>query len=187
MSGPRRGANGMGPDQLRAAAGQRRRRRPRAASLRRFPRRDRTRGDLPGAGDPPAHRGLQAVARPPARAEHLHRLQRHPSFPQPGQAGMAQLMAGRVPQPRPAPRGSQDLVGPLSRQRLPAARSLEHQENPVAASTRRPLGVQVGIPRTRFDEIGQQGTVLEAGIRGPESALHNQLAEGVSGRAWHAV
>ena len=74
----------------------------------------------------------------------LHRLQRHPGFPQPGQAGMAQLVAGRVVQAGPPPRGSQDLIGSLGRQRLPAARALEDHKDPAGAGTGRPLGVQVG-------------------------------------------
>ena len=40
----------------------------------------------------------------------LHRLQRHTGLPQPGQAGVAQLVARRVRQPRAAPGGDQDLV-----------------------------------------------------------------------------
>ena len=48
----------------------------------------------------------------------LHRLQRHPGLPQPGQAGVPQLVAGRVLQPGPAPGAVQDLVEPARRQRL---------------------------------------------------------------------
>jgi hypothetical protein len=57
---------------------------------------------------------------------------------------MPQLMTARVVQPGPAPRGRQDLIHSPGRQRLPAARSLEGHEDPVAAGTGRPLSVQVG-------------------------------------------
>ena len=50
------------PDRLRAAPGQRRRRGPGAALLRRVPGPDRARGDQHRAGHPPPHRGLQALA-----------------------------------------------------------------------------------------------------------------------------
>jgi hypothetical protein len=40
----------------------------------------------------------------------LHRLQRHPRFPQPGQARVAQLMAGGVGQPGPAAGTGEDLI-----------------------------------------------------------------------------
>jgi hypothetical protein len=43
----------------------------------------------------------------------LHRLQRHPGFPQPGQAGVAQLVAARVLQAGPPPRGREDLIQAL--------------------------------------------------------------------------
>ena len=57
------------PDRLRAAAGQRRRRGPGAALLRRVPGPGRARGDQHRAGHPPPYRGLQALAGGPARAE----------------------------------------------------------------------------------------------------------------------
>ena len=58
-----------GADRLRAAPGQRQQRRPGAALVRRVPGRDRTRGHQRRAGHPPPHRGLQALAGRPARAE----------------------------------------------------------------------------------------------------------------------
>ena len=61
---------------------------------------------------------------------------------------MPQLMAGRVVQPGPAPRPGQDLIHPRSGQRLPAARPLQHHEDPVGAGTGRPLIVQVGGHRS---------------------------------------
>ena len=58
-----------GPDRVRAAAGQRHRHRHRVALLRGLPRREHR--DLRRSGEvaPPPRRGLQAVARRPARAE----------------------------------------------------------------------------------------------------------------------
>ena len=74
----------------------------------------------------------------------LHRLQRHPSFAEPGQARVPQLMAGRMLQASPPPCRSQDLIHPPDRQRLPAARSLQDHKHPVASGARRPLALQVG-------------------------------------------
>jgi len=60
---------------------------------------------------------------------------------------MPQLVAGRVAQPGPAARGGRDLIGALGRQRLPAARALEHHEDPISAGISRPFSVQVGSDR----------------------------------------
>jgi hypothetical protein len=73
----------------------------------------------------------------------LHRLQRHPGLPQPGQASVPKLMAGRVVQASSPPRRSQDLIHPLGRQRLPAPRALEDHKDPAGPGTGRPLGIQV--------------------------------------------
>ena len=45
----------------------------------------------------------------------LDRLQRHPSLPQPGQAGVAQLVTRRVRQASALPRAQHDLVEPVRR------------------------------------------------------------------------
>ena len=49
----------------------------------------------------------------------LDRLQRHPGLPEPGQAGVPQLVAGGVGQTRPVPGALEDLVQPGRGQRLP--------------------------------------------------------------------
>jgi len=57
------------------------------------------------------------------------------------------VTVGRVAQPGPAARGGRDLIGALGRQRLPAARALEHHEDPISAGISRPFSVQVGSDR----------------------------------------
>ena len=93
----------------------------------------------------------------------LHRLQRHPRFPQPGQAGVAQLVAARVLQAGPPPRGREDLIQAPGGQRLPAVRTLEHQEDPVGADGRRPFGVQVSGHRGE-EPAGNRDQPLPAGL-----------------------
>ncbi len=65
---------------------------------------------------------------------------------------MAQLVAARVLQAGPPPRGREDLIQAPGGQRLPAVRTLEHQEDPVGADGRRPFGVQVSRHRGRNDK-----------------------------------
>jgi hypothetical protein len=54
----------------------------------------------------------------------LHRLQPHPSLPQPSQARVPQLVTRRMRQPGTATRTVEDLVEPVDRQRLAAVTDL---------------------------------------------------------------
>jgi hypothetical protein len=94
-----------------------------------------------GAGRP----GPASMLRCPAWA--CTATRRHARFPQPGQARMPQLMAGRVVQPGPAAGTGQDLIQPLRRQRQPAPRPLQHHEHPVRARRPGPLVMQVAAQR----------------------------------------
>ena len=61
----------------------------------------------------------------------LHRLQRHARLAQPGQAGVAQLMAGAALQPGPSAGAGDDLIEPFERERPAASWPLQHDEDPV--------------------------------------------------------
>jgi hypothetical protein len=79
----------------------------------------------PGRG--PLDRGVAGLS--------LHRLQRHSSLPQPGQAGVAQLVARRGRQSGPLPCGVQDLVNAGRGQGCPRRRPLRTRNSrSVAAS-----------------------------------------------------
>ena len=91
----------------------------------------------------------------------LHRLQRHPGLPQPGQARVPQLMAGRVLQPGPAAGAGQDLIQPLRRQRQAAPRPLQHHEHPVRRR-RGPLVMQVRAQRVEEPVRGRDHPVMAA-------------------------
>ena len=77
----------------------------------------------------------------------LHRLQRHPGLPQPGQAGVPQLMTGRVRETGAAPGTGQHLVQSLCGQGLSAVGTLEHDEHPVGVGAGWSLALQVGGER----------------------------------------
>ena len=74
----------------------------------------------------------------------LDRLQRHPGLPQSGQAGVTQLVAGRVRQPRPRAGAVQHLVEAVGAQRPTPPGALEHQEHRVRVGVRGPLLLEVG-------------------------------------------
>jgi len=57
---------------------------------------------------------------------------------------MAQLMTGRAGQPGPAACAIQNLIQPVSGQRPPASRALEHHEHAVSRGAGGTLGVEVG-------------------------------------------
>ncbi len=67
----------------------------------------------------------------------LDRLQRHPRLPQPGQAGVPQLVAGRMRQPGPGAGAVEDLVDPVRGQRLAPPGPFEHQEHARRCRRRR--------------------------------------------------
>jgi hypothetical protein len=82
----------------------------------------------------------------------LHRLQRHPGLPESGQAGVAQLVAGRMREAAAAPRTGQHLVQSLCGQGLPAVGTLEHHEHSVGIRAGWSLGLEV-----RRDRGGEPG------------------------------
>jgi hypothetical protein len=67
------------------------------------------------------HRGVTGLG--------LDRLQCHPGLPQPGQAGMPQLMTGRVGQPSPPTRPVEDLVQAYADSGWPRRRPLSTTNN----------------------------------------------------------
>jgi hypothetical protein len=73
---------------------------------------------------------------------------------EPGQAGVSQLVAGRMRQPGAAPGPGQDLVEPLRRQRVAAVRAHEHHEHPVGLGIRGSLGLQAATAVKNRDETG---------------------------------
>ena len=81
------------------------------------------------------------VAHAEARTLGLHRFERHPGFPQPGQAGMPQLVTGRAGKPCPRACAVEDFIQPGSRQRQTAARALQHREHPVSGGPGRALRI----------------------------------------------
>ena len=83
----------------------------------------------------------------------LDRLQRHPGLPEPGQAGVPQLVAGRMRQTRRGAGTGEDLVQPAHRQRpLPRLGPLSTTNTRSVSGTGWPLGVEVG--RDRGEEPG---------------------------------
>lgn len=73
----------------------------------------------------------------------LNRLERHPGLAQPGQAGVAQLVAGGVLQPGQYLRRGQDLVQPFRGERLAAGRG------PFNATNTRSVGACLGLSLCR--------------------------------------
>ena len=74
----------------------------------------------------------------------LDGLQRHARFPQPGETGVAQLVAGCPLQPGTAPGPVEDLIQPGRRQRLAAAGAFQHHEHLPGRGRCGPFGFQVG-------------------------------------------
>jgi hypothetical protein len=68
-------------------------------------------------------------------------------MPASGQAGVAQLMAGRLGQPGPGSGAVENLVQAGRRQRLAPPRALQHHEQAVGAGVGRPFDVQIGRRR----------------------------------------
>ncbi len=89
----------------------------------------------------------------------LDGLQRHPSLPQPGQAGVAQLVTGSVRQPGPSAGAVEDLVEPVGAQRPAAPGTFEHQKHRVGVGVRGPFLLEVGAqvleepPRDRHEPL----------------------------------
>jgi hypothetical protein len=96
----------------------------------------------------------------------LHRLQRHAGLAQPGQAGVPQLVTGRVLQASAATGAFEDLVQPVGRQRMPAALPLQHHEHELSR----------GIGWTFVLEVGSD--VVEEPARDWDQSLPAALAVG---------
>ena len=72
-------------------------------------------------------------------AERLDRLERHPGLAQPGEAGVPQLVAGRMRQPGPGPGAGDNLIEPGRGQRPTPVGSFEDHEDVVVDRLGRPL------------------------------------------------
>ncbi len=73
----------------------------------------------------------------------LHGLECHPGFPQPGQAGVAQLVAGQMIDPSALTGSTDDLVETRAAQRMSSVRALQDEEDAVASRIGRPFHVEV--------------------------------------------
>src|SRR3546814_10635051 len=73
----------------------------------------------------------------------LERLDSHAALTEPGEARVAQLMAGAMDQPGPGPGCGEHGVEPVGRQWLASRRALEGDEHPVRGGPRRAFGVEV--------------------------------------------
>ena len=73
----------------------------------------------------------------------LHRLQRHARLAQPGQTGVAQLMAGAALQPGPSAGAGDDLIQSLDRERSAASWPFQHDEDPVGVDPGRSFLAQI--------------------------------------------
>ena len=133
--------------------------------FRRVPGRGRARGDQHRAGHPPAHRGLQALARRPPRAEQAaadHRDHRPPArHPADVLRPPRRMGLGRGPAPgadvprRPAPPGPPAAQGPRRRRRRETAARRPERQAPAGARHRgdaaahRAAGQRVHLPARR--------------------------------------
>ena len=84
----------------------------------------------------------------------LDRFQRHPRFAQPGQAGVAQLMTGRVFEPGAGLRAPHDLFETIDAQRPATPGAFQHDEQLVARRVGRPFDTQI-VRHTR-EELCRQ-------------------------------
>lgn len=78
----------------------------------------------------------------------LDRLECHPGLPEPGQAGVLQLVTRRVRQTGAAPGTGEDLIESLCRYGLSTVGALEDHEHPVGVRVGWALGVEVGRDRS---------------------------------------
>ncbi len=104
----------------------------------------------------------------------LDRFEFHPGLAEPGQAGVAELVARRPLQPGALAGPSQDRVDPVAGQRLPACRSLQRDEHPVGG------GVSWSFVAEVVTDRGEEH------VRDRDDALVAALALGDEQRAlWH--